>query len=109
MNTWHTLLATVALSALSASGASSAASDPPITLDTHVDIPFNYMGEPRFDVGIASDFDGGGGITGWMDASETRNVTAALRKHGFSDADIAKIWGGNLLRVWGEVERKASY
>src|SRR5690348_521430 len=50
-------------------------------------------------VGIASDFDGGGGITGWMDASQTRNVTAALHRAGFSDADIAKIWGGNLLRV----------
>ncbi len=59
-------------------------------------------------VGIASDFDGGGGITGWKDASETRNVTAALRQHGFSDADIAKLWGGNLLRVWGEVERHAA-
>ncbi|MEI7035582.1 dipeptidase [Fulvimonas yonginensis] len=58
-------------------------------------------------VGIASDFDGGGGITGWKDASETRNVTAALRRAGFSDADIAKIWGGNLLRVWREVERDA--
>ncbi len=51
-------------------------------------------------VGIASDMDGGGGITGWMDASQTPNVTAALRARGFSDADIAKIWGGNLLRVW---------
>jgi membrane dipeptidase len=60
-------------------------------------------------VGIASDFDGGGGITGWKDASETRNVTAALRKRGFSDADIAKLWGGNLLRVWGEVERAAQH
>lgn len=58
-------------------------------------------------VGLASDFDGGGGITGWKDASETRNVTAALRKNGFSDEDIAKLWGGNLLRVWGEVERHA--
>jgi len=58
-------------------------------------------------VGIASDFDGGGGITGWMDASQTRNVTAALRHAGFSDADIAKIWGGNLLRVWRAVERDA--
>ncbi len=58
-------------------------------------------------VGLASDFDGGGGITGWKDASETRNVTAALRQHGFSDADIARIWGGNLLRVWREVERHA--
>lgn len=60
-------------------------------------------------VGIASDFDGGGGITGWMDASQTRNVTAALRKRGFSDADIAKLWGGNLLRVWSEVERVAQH
>ncbi|HEX7112394.1 MAG TPA: dipeptidase [Mizugakiibacter sp.] len=58
-------------------------------------------------VGIASDFDGGGGITGWMDAGETRNVTAALRRYGFSDADIAKLWSGNLLRVWREVERDA--
>ena len=51
-------------------------------------------------VGIAADFDGGGGITGWMDASQTGNVTQGLRKRGFSEADIAKIWGGNLLRVW---------
>ena len=51
-------------------------------------------------VGIAADFDGGGGITGWMDASQTANVTAALRANGFNEADIAKIWGGNLLRVW---------
>jgi membrane dipeptidase len=51
-------------------------------------------------VGIASDMDGGGGITGWMDASQTANVTAALRARGFSEADIAKFWGGNLLRVW---------
>lgn len=51
-------------------------------------------------VGLTSDFDGGGGITGWMDASQTGNVTAALRAAGFGDADIAKLWGGNLLRVW---------
>lgn len=59
-------------------------------------------------VGIASDFDGGGGIGGWNTAEDTRNVTAGLRARGFSDADIAKIWGGNLLRVWSEVERKAA-
>lgn len=58
-------------------------------------------------VGLASDFDGGGGITGWMDASETANVTAGLRSRGFSGADIDKLWGGNLLRVWREVERVA--
>ena len=58
-------------------------------------------------VGIASDFDGGGQVTGWSDASETANVTAALRARGFDDADIAKIWGGNLLRVWRAAEAVA--
>ena len=56
-------------------------------------------------VGIASDFDGGGGITGWEDATETQNVTAELVKRGYSDADIAKIWGGNLLRVLEAAEK----
>ena len=51
-------------------------------------------------VGIAADFDGGGGVTGWQDASQTPNVTDELRRRGFSEAEIAKIWGGNLLRAW---------
>lgn len=55
-------------------------------------------------VGIASDFDGGGGITGWIDAGETRNVTAGLKRRGFSDAEIEKIWSGNLLRTWRAIE-----
>jgi membrane dipeptidase len=55
-------------------------------------------------VGIASDFGGGGGIDGWEDASETANVTRELLKRGYSEADIAKLWGGNLLRVWRAVE-----
>lgn len=55
-------------------------------------------------VGIASDFDGGGGIDGWKNASETQNVTAELVKRGYSEADIAKIWGANLLRVMEAVE-----
>ena len=59
-------------------------------------------------VGIAADFDGGGGITGWMDASQTGNLTAALRAGGFSETDIAKIWGGNLLRVWQAAIDRAS-
>ena len=57
-------------------------------------------------VGIASDFDGGGGIQSWQDASETQNVTAELIKRGYSDADIAKIWGGNLLRIMEIVEKE---
>lgn len=51
-------------------------------------------------VGISSDFDGGGGITGWRDASETMNVTAELIRRGYSEAHIRKLWGENLLRVW---------
>ncbi len=58
-------------------------------------------------VGVASDFDGGGGIDGWKDASETANVTAELVRRGYSDADIAKIWGENLLRVLDAVEKTA--
>jgi membrane dipeptidase len=58
-------------------------------------------------VGIASDFDGGGGIDGWQNASETENVTKELIKRGYSQDDIAKIWGSNLLRVLEAVQAGA--
>ena len=51
-------------------------------------------------VGIASDFDGGGGVDGWLDASQTRNVTDGLRRRGYDDDAIRRIWSGNLLRAW---------
>jgi microsomal dipeptidase-like Zn-dependent dipeptidase len=54
-------------------------------------------------VGIGSDFDGGGGIPGFQDPSDCVNVTAELMKRGYSNRDIEKIWGGNLLRVWRKV------
>ena len=47
-------------------------------------------------------------MTGWRDASETFNVTVELVKRGYSDEDIRKMWGGNLLRVWREVEKTAA-
>ena len=50
-------------------------------------------------VGISSDFDGGGGIEGWRDASESPNVTAELVRRGYGHAEIAAFWGGNFLRV----------
>jgi membrane dipeptidase len=53
-------------------------------------------------VGISSDFDGGGGITGWRDASQTMNVTVELLRRGYSEEQIRKLWGGNLLRVWNK-------
>jgi len=59
-------------------------------------------------VGISSDFDGGGGIEGWTDASETFNVTLELVKRGYSEEEIEKIWSGNLLRVLDETAKVAS-
>ena len=58
-------------------------------------------------VGIGTDFDGGGELTGWADASETLNVTVELLRRGYTEGEIRKIWGGNLLRVWKEVRRLA--
>jgi len=55
-------------------------------------------------VGIGADFDGGGGIGGWQNAAESRNVTRELVARGYSEQDIQKIWSGNLLRVWRAVE-----
>jgi len=82
---------------------------PPATvvdLVDHIDYAVRLIGIEH--VGISSDFDGGGGITGWNDAAETANVTAELEKRGYSREDIGKIWSGNLLRVWREVELKAA-
>ncbi|MCA8975913.1 MAG: dipeptidase [Planctomycetes bacterium] len=59
-------------------------------------------------VGIGSDFDGGGGIDGWRNASETANVTIELLRRGYTEAEIGKIWSGNLLRVWRQVEQHAT-
>jgi membrane dipeptidase len=72
----------------------------------HIDYAVRLIGVDH--VGISSDFGGGGGIVGWQDASETRNVTAELEARGYTAADIAKIWSGNLLRVWHEAERVAA-
>ncbi|MCB2111923.1 MAG: dipeptidase [Parvularculaceae bacterium] len=72
----------------------------------HIDHAVKIAGVDH--VGIASDFDGGGGVVGWNDATETLNVTRELVKRGYSEQDIAKIWGGNLLRVLTDVEKTAA-
>lgn len=71
----------------------------------HIDYMVDLIGIDH--VGISSDFDGGGGIEGWSDASETMNVTAELVKRGYSEEAIAKLWGGNLLRVLDQVQEVA--
>ena len=55
-------------------------------------------------VGIGCDFDGGGGIEGIFDASEVMNITIELVRRGYSEEEIEKIWGGNLIRVFKEVQ-----
>jgi membrane dipeptidase len=61
-------------------------------------------------VGIGSDFDGVGHSvpTGLEDVSRYPNLIRELLKLGYGAGDIEKIFGGNLLRVWSEVERVAS-
>jgi len=71
----------------------------------HIDYLVKLIGVDH--VGISSDFDGGGGIEGWNSAAETFNVTLELVRRGYTEEQISKIWSGNLLRVWAEVERVA--
>jgi membrane dipeptidase len=59
-------------------------------------------------VGISSDFDGGGGVEGWDSAAESFNVTLELVRRGYRERDIARLWSGNLLRVWRDVEKVAA-
>lgn len=68
----------------------------------HLEHAIDVMGINH--VGIGSDFDGDGGVRGLADASEMINLTRLLRQRGFSDNDLQKIWGGNWLRVMGEVQ-----
>lgn len=59
-------------------------------------------------VGIGTDFDGGGGVADCFDASELGNITVELVRRGYSEEQIRKIWGGNFMRVFREVERIAA-
>lgn len=72
----------------------------------HIDHVVNLVGADY--VGIGSDFDGGGGLADCADVSEFPNITYELLKRGYSKRDIQKIWGGNLIRVFREVERTAA-
>ena len=71
----------------------------------HIDYLVKKIGIDH--VGISSDFDGGGGVDGWNDASETFNVTLELVRRGYTEEQIDKIWSGNLLRVMAQVQKVA--
>jgi membrane dipeptidase len=59
-------------------------------------------------IGLGADWDGGGGVIGMEDVASLPRITARLKKEGFSDGDVAKIMGGNLLRVMRAVEKQAA-
>lgn len=72
----------------------------------HIDYAVKLIGIEH--VGLSSDFDGGGGIDGWNSAAESFNVTLELVRRGYTEAQIHQLWGGNLLRVWEQVEKVAA-
>ena len=79
----------------------------PISLETmldHIDHIVALVGVDH--VGIGTDFNHGGGIPSYNDASESFNVTLGLLRRGYSASDIQKIWGDNFVRVWKAVEKQ---
>lgn len=69
----------------------------------HIEHAIDIMGIDH--VGIGSDFDGDGGVRGLADASELINLTRALLRRHYSEQDIAKLWGGNWLRIMAQAQR----
>ena len=67
----------------------------------HIDHVVKLIGVDH--VGIGADFDGGGEIEGCDNVSELPNITVELVRRGYSEEDIRKIWGGNIMRVLGKV------
>ncbi|MBR1927558.1 MAG: dipeptidase [Bacteroidales bacterium] len=58
-------------------------------------------------VGIGSDFDGGGGVWGCNGDNDLINLTVKMIEHGYTSWQIKGFWGGNLMRIWREVQSKA--
>jgi membrane dipeptidase len=70
----------------------------------HIDHVVQVIGVDH--VGIGTDFDGGGGVEGCKTVAEMKNITIELLHRGYSRSDIAKIWGGNVMRVLKEAGSK---
>ncbi len=68
----------------------------------HIDHVVQVIGIDH--VGIGTDFDGGGGVEGCMSVADMKNITIELLQRGYSKSDIARIWGGNIMRVMKEAE-----
>lgn len=71
----------------------------------HIDHVVQVIGIDH--VGIGTDFDGGGGVEGCRSVADMKNITIELLRRGYTKADIEKIWGGNIMRVFREVQEAA--
>ena len=71
----------------------------------HIDYAVQRIGIEH--VGISSDFDGGGGFSGWHDAGDSLNLTVELARRGYGPTEIAALWGGNFLRLMRQAEALA--
>ena len=93
---------------IKAQGTAHRAAQPPTLKDfvDHVDHAVKVAGIDH--VGIGSDFDGGGGVPGFNNVAEAPNVTIELVRRGYTEAQIRKVWGENLLRVWRDVAKAAA-
>ena len=79
------------------------------TIDTMMEHLFHCIKVAGIDhVGIGTDFDGGGGGPGLNGDNDMVNITVRLINAGYSDEDIAKLWGGNFMRVLSEVQALAT-
>ena len=72
----------------------------------HIDYAVRRIGIDH--VGISSDFDGGGWISDWPDASHSPNITIELVKRGYDRGALEKLWGGNFLRAMRAAEALAA-
>jgi membrane dipeptidase len=91
-------------------GATEGKPAPPATVAQLVDALDYAVKKIGIDhVGISSDFNHGGGVAGWQNEGEAQNVTVELLRRGYAEKDIAKLWGGNFLRVWGEAQKAAKH
>lgn len=82
--------------------------NPPATLEDfirHLEHAVEVAGIDH--VGIGCDFDGGGGVDGLRDVADFPNLTLALRARGWTESDLARVWGGNTLRVFRAAEAAA--
>jgi membrane dipeptidase len=78
------------------------------TFDTYMGAMLHSIRVMGIDhVGLGADWDGGGGVQGMEDISYLPRITARLRREGFTDTDIAKVMGGNLMRVMRAAEARA--